>query len=98
MNAVEKSSVAQLPKIQRFSAVLWPAFLSAGAATVVFFALIDPVSMLDCQGVLPLSRTGAYSLGFFLFWLLTGASSTATLYYLMSHVPASKRIEDASVE
>jgi len=79
--------------VQRLSAVLWPSFLFAGAATMVFFALIDPVSMMDCEGTPPLSRTAAYSLGFFLFWLLTCGASAATLYFLSSSVPPSKRIE-----
>ena len=94
MNTSHASVVAELPLVQRISAVLWPAFLSAGLATVVFFALIDPVAILDCQGDLPLSRTGAYSLGFFLFWLLTTTSSLATLYFLNTRVPESKRIDD----
>ena len=87
------SPVAQLPRVQRFSAVLWPSFVLAGVATVVFFALIDPVSVLDCQGTLPLSRTAVYSLGFFAFWLLTTASSAATLYFLSSSVPPPRRVE-----
>ena len=88
------SPVAELPRVQRLSAVLWPSFLLAGAATVVFFALIDPVAMLDCQGTPPLSRTTAYSLGFFLFWLLTCGASAATLYFLSTRVPPPKRIEE----
>jgi hypothetical protein len=88
------SPVAELPLVQRVSAVLWPSFLFAGAATVVFFALIDPLAMLDCQGAPPLSRTGAYSLGFFLFWLLTAGASALTLYFLSSQVPPPKRFED----
>ena len=90
----DASTVTELPRLQRVSSVLWPSFLFAGAATVVFFALIDPVAMLDCQGAAPpLSRTGAYSLGFFLFWLLTAGSSAVTLYYLSTRVPPPKRVE-----
>ncbi len=81
--------------MQRLSAVLWPSFLFAGAATVVFFALIDPLTLLNCQGAPPLSRTGAYSLGFFLFWLLTAGACAATLYFLSTRVPPTKRNEDA---
>lgn len=88
-----ESSVAELPAVQRLSAVLWPAFVLAGLATVVFFALIDPVTVLDCKGAPPLSRTAAYSLGFFAFWLLTTASGAATLYFLSSRVPPTRRVE-----
>lgn len=87
------SPVATLPRVQRVSAVLWPSFVLAGVANVVFFALIDPISMLDCQGIPPLSRTAAYSLGFFAFWLLTGVSSAATLYFVSTPVPPPRRIE-----
>ena len=88
-----ESSVAELPAVQRLSAVLWPAFVLAGIATVVFFALIDPVTWLDCQGAAPLSRTAAYSLGFFAFWLLTSASGAATLYFLSVRVPPARTVE-----
>lgn len=77
------SNLAGLPLVQRLSAVLWPSFVLAGVATVVFFALIDPVAMLECEGTLPMSRTAAYSLGFFAFWLLA-ASAAAGCYYLLS--------------
>jgi hypothetical protein len=88
------SPIATLPAVQRVSAVLWPSFLFAGVATMVFFALIDPLVLLDCQGVPPLSRTGAYSLGFFLFWLLTAGASMCTLYFLGTRIPPRKPIEE----
>lgn len=90
----ERSPLASLPAVQRISAVLWPSFLFAGVATVVFFALIDPLVLFDCQGAPPLSRTGAYSLGFFLFWLLAAAASASTAYFLGTWVPPRKHIEE----
>ncbi len=33
----------QIPLIQRVTAVLWPSFLCAGAATVLFFTAFDPL-------------------------------------------------------
>jgi hypothetical protein len=83
------SPIASLPAVQRVSAVLWPSFLLAGTATVVFFALIDPLVMLDCHGAPPLSRTGA-----FLFWLLTAAASACTAYYLGTRIPPRKPIDE----
>lgn len=67
------------PLAQRLAAILWPSFLMAGIATTVLFALIDPVdlhaiSFPDWQ----LSRTAGYSIGFFMFWSVTAASSFAT--------------------
>lgn len=72
----------KIPAVQYASAILWPSFLCAGAATAVFFTFFDPVTLLECEGEPPLSRTAAYSLGFFLFWLLCIASSLATSYFL----------------
>ena len=74
--------MSDIPAIQRFSALLWPAFLAAGLATIVFFTVLDPAAVLECEGVPPRSRTGAYSLGFFGCWLLCAASSAATAYFL----------------
>lgn len=74
--------MSDIPAIQRFSALLWPSFLAASLATIVFFAVLDPVAILECEGAPPLSRVGAYSLGFFGFWLLCAASSAATAYFL----------------
>jgi hypothetical protein len=71
-----------IPTVQLISAVLWPSFLLAGVATAVFFTFLDPVRLFEYEGEGPLSRTAAYSLGFFLFWLLCAASSTATSYFM----------------
>ena len=70
------------PLVQRISAVLWPAFLCAGVATGVFFTFFDPVVMLECEGEPPMTRMGAYTLGFFMFWALCIASSVGTSYFL----------------
>ncbi len=78
-----------LPLVQRVSAVLWPSFLLAGAATVVFFTFFDPLRLMVCEGEPPLSRLGAYSLGFFLFWLLCASSSLVSAYFLRPGLPAS---------
>ena len=92
------STIESLPRVQRVSAVLWPSFLLAGLANVVFFALLDPFSLIDYPGEPPLSRTAAYSLGFFGFWLLTGAASLSTLYFLSTRVPPPHQFDDDPAE
>ena len=77
----EADTVPAPTTVQRVSAVLWPAFLMAGVATVVFFAFLDPVRLFECTGEAPLSRLGAYSLAFLLFWLLCIGSSAGTAYF-----------------
>ena len=64
------------PALQRWGAVLWPSFFAAGAATTVFFALIDPVELADTAWPhVRVSRELGYSLGFFGFWAATFGSS-----------------------
>jgi len=75
---------SSIPLVQRISAVMWPAFLCAGVATGVFFTFFDPVVLLECEGEPPMSRMGAYTLGFFMFWSLCIVSSVGTSYFLGS--------------
>jgi hypothetical protein len=71
----------EIPKIQRFVAVLWPSFLTAGVATVLFFTAFDPQELGAAMGFEEVSRLEVYSVGFFLFWSLTTVSSTLTVYF-----------------
>ncbi|HHC73056.1 MAG TPA: hypothetical protein ENK54_09185 [Thiotrichales bacterium] len=87
----ERSVENDIPRLQKIISVLWPSFLTAGAATVATFALIDPVEVAHCSGweKVP-SRLGAYTLGFFLFWSLTSLSSALTCYFRRPcHAPAT---------
>ena len=47
--------------------VVWPGFLAAIAAEVVFFAVFDP---LDFNMRLHLTREAVYTCGFVAFWML----------------------------
>lgn len=67
-------------KLQRLVWVLWPSFLTAGAAVGVFFSLFDPVELTLFGEPVVLSRTATYSLGFFAFWLFGAATSSLTCY------------------
>lgn len=67
------------PLAQRVGAILWPSFFAAGVATTVFFAVVDPEELNQITWTnLQLSRQGGYTLGFFMFWLCTAASSLFT--------------------
>lgn len=70
-----------IPKCQKTISILWPSFLMAGLATVLFFAAFDPVVLLQETRFADISRIGAYSSGFFLFWLLTASSCALTCYF-----------------
>ncbi|HHJ20626.1 MAG TPA: hypothetical protein ENJ84_12525 [Gammaproteobacteria bacterium] len=71
-----------ISRCQSVSAVLWPSFLAAGAATGIFFTIFDPLEIAACRGIESISRIGVYSVGFFIFWGLTAISSCATQYFL----------------
>lgn len=67
------------PLAQRLGAILWPSFFAAGVATMVFFALVDPLLLRDMTFPdWPVSRELGYTLGFFMFWLATASSSLFT--------------------
>lgn len=71
----------EIPKCQKTISVLWPSFLTAGLATVLFFAAFDPQTLLQETRFADISRLAAYSCGFFLFWALTVSSCALTCYF-----------------
>jgi hypothetical protein len=78
---MEEKMADEIPFIQRVIAVLWPSFITSGVATAAFFTLFDPAELLTVAGYLEVSRIGAYSIGFFLFWLLTSSTCALTCYF-----------------
>lgn len=71
----------EIPMTQRVIAVLWPSFLMAGVATVLYFLAFDPDELVRAGIIGDVSRLGAYTTGFFLFWLLTATSCLLTCYF-----------------
>jgi hypothetical protein len=65
---------------QRLMWILWPAFLVAGVAELVFFSLFDPFDLHFFGAPLEMSRESIYALGFFGFWGLGIASSALSLF------------------
>jgi len=59
--------------VNKLMLIVWPSFVAAGVAEVVFFNVFDPSDF-------ELGRLGAYTAGFFLFWLLAAVSSTLTWF------------------
>ena len=58
--------------------VLWPAFLMACVATGLFFSLVDPMELIILDERVEVSILGAYTIGFFIFWILGILSSGLT--------------------
>ncbi len=81
-NPVECTRPDQEPDImQRMIHILWPSFLVAGVADIVFTALFDPLEIMYRGEALIEQRIGAYTVGFFVFWMLGIASSALTCYF-----------------
>ena len=75
------------PLVQRLAAVLWPSFIASGIATIIFFTLFDPLEITNCVGGPDISRMGYYSVGFFMFWVLTASTCAFTCYFLRPCAP-----------
>ncbi|MDT8386896.1 MAG: hypothetical protein RQ736_05240 [Thiogranum sp.] len=73
--------MADISLTQRLISVLWPSFITSGVATGLFFTAFDPQELVILSGQLEISRIGAYSIGFFLFWLLTSVTCAMTCYF-----------------
>ena len=68
-------------RLRLLGSVLWPSFLTAGVATMVFFANIDPETLRS--QTLPdwdISRQAGYTIGFLMFWAVTAASSLLSVF------------------
>ena len=78
---------------QAVAAVLWPSFLAACLATMVFFAYVDPELLGHATSpVLEVSRMTGYGIGFFFFWLIALISSAISVYLLRTaHEPPERR-------
>lgn len=64
---------------QRLMWILWPGFVMAIPAVGIVFTLVDPADLHAFGAPLEMSRLGAYSLGFLLFWALGAGCSALTV-------------------
>ena len=76
-----KDQSKPIPRAQQIISVLWPSFLTAGVATTLFFVVFDPQLLMQVSGYSEISRLGGYTIGFFMFWLLTSTSCALTCYF-----------------
>ena len=65
---------------QRLLWVLWPAFLVAAVAELLFFAAFDPADLHLFGVPVDVDRMPVYTVGFFLFWAATSAASALTVF------------------
>ncbi len=75
--------------------ILWPSFIVAGAAEVVFFTAFDPQELVVFGEPVIWSRTAVYSIGFFVFWAVTAASSALTCFFQQTSIEINRSHFDA---
>lgn len=68
------------PHLELAGVVLWPSFLAAALTVGIVFTLVDPQNVHLFGGGESISRPWAYTLGFFLFWLLYSATSLTSVW------------------
>jgi len=66
---------------QAVATVIWVSFLTAAIATMLFFALLDPLELLAAfDPDLEIGRQGGYAAGFFFFWVISAGCSAVTAW------------------
>lgn len=66
---------------QAVAIVVWISFLTAAVATMLFFALFDPVDLgMLFDEDLEIGRQAGYAIGFFFFWVVSAACSAITAW------------------
>jgi hypothetical protein len=75
--------------------VLWPSFMGAGVASLLFFAAVDPQLLRDAGPRIfdNLNRDAGYALGFFFFWAIAALASGLSVYMIRT-----ARREDQSTD
>ena len=74
------------PAAQAVAAVLWPSFLAAAFATMLFFAFVDPSQVHEATTPpLDVNRMTGYAIGFFFFWFVTALSSAVSVYLVLTN-------------
>jgi hypothetical protein len=69
---------------QRLGWILWPSFLMACVAELVFFAMFDPTDLHLFGVPLEAERMPVYTMGFFAFWMIGAVSSALTVFLAAS--------------
>jgi len=85
----------KIPRIQQAISVLWPSFATAIVATGIFFSAFHPRDLIPFNLDIDVSPLAAYTIGFFLFWLLGIVSSCGTLYFIISNCRFLNKQQDS---
>lgn len=80
MPAAQSTGMPPPTVVQRLLRLLWPAFLVAGVAEAIFFAVFDPFDLHFLGAPLEMSRLAIYTMGFFGFWGLGFAAAALAAF------------------
>ena len=69
--------------------ILWPAFIAAGIAEIVFFTVIDPKQLFLFGQPVMLPAIATYSIGFLMFWLMCCGASLMSWFMLPQDIKAA---------
>lgn len=61
--------------------ILWPSFAAAAIGEIFFFAFIDPKQLFLLGEPIDWSPIAVYSVGFFMFWGVTGLTTALTGFF-----------------
>ena len=64
---------------QAVATVIWISFLAASVATMLFFAMFDPVELLATVDI-DVGRQSGYAIGFFFFWFISAGCYAVTAW------------------
>ena len=96
MNPLPETHPPEYELYRRIGVVVWVSFVTAAIATALFFAIFDPLVIMG-QATYPLdwSRTASYSVGFFLFWILTSATGAMVAWLLATPIRSVNHLRQA---
>ena len=69
---------------QVVGAIIWASFLAACLASLLFFAFVDPIQVIDetpLRSLQPGAMT-AYAIGFYFFWMVCAVAAVLAVYLL----------------
>jgi hypothetical protein len=81
---------------QRLGWVLWPSFLIACAAELLFFSIFDPTDLHLFGVPVEAERMPVYTVGFFAFWAIGAISSGLTVFLSRSPFEVNRCTLDAA--
>ncbi len=82
---MSKQSFIPISITQVCISTLWPSFMVAIVATGLFFSAFNPKDLYPFDLDIDINTLGAYTVGFFAFWVFCALSSLVTIYFVITN-------------